>query len=98
MSFICNHCGETWDKHPATQVACPDCKAKVGSPCVRPSGHTLMYGEVHIAREQVAVDTGLLSKTCPNAPRPPVTPTATVVERKTPKVSPKQPTEQLTLF
>nr|WP_208309251.1 hypothetical protein [Hymenobacter defluvii] len=57
-----------------------------------------MYGEVHIAREQVAVDTGLLSKTCPNAPRPPVTPTATVVERKTPKVSPKQPTEQLTLF
>ena len=31
-------------------VACPTCKAGVGADCVRPSGHTLMGGDVHPKR------------------------------------------------
>ncbi len=62
--FVCHKCGEEFgEKHPATAVVCPECKAKVGSPCVRPSGHNLYGGDVHIPREALAVEKGFLSKT-----------------------------------
>ena len=59
----CSRCGETWPRDPRIEVACPDCRAPIGSPCKRPSEHVAM--QVHIAREQLAVDLGFLSKTCP---------------------------------
>jgi hypothetical protein len=35
-------------------VACPTCRAKVGSPCKRPSGHTVFGGGHHAPRIQLA--------------------------------------------
>jgi hypothetical protein len=60
LMFSCSRCGQQWEKHPATVVACPDCHAAAGSLCKRPSGHTVPLGEVHVRREQAAVDAGLL--------------------------------------
>jgi hypothetical protein len=60
--FICHNCGETWNRHPATVVPCPDCKAAAGAVCKRPSGHNLFGDDVHLCREQLAVDRGLLLK------------------------------------
>ncbi|GAB3841048.1 hypothetical protein [Hymenobacter jeollabukensis] len=62
--FACANCGEQWEKHPATVVACPDCKEKAGAVCRRPSGHEVPGGDVHVSREQAAVDAGLLPR-CP---------------------------------
>lgn len=55
----CANCGETWARDPRLEVECPDCWQKVGSWCQRPSGHKA--AEFHIAREQAAVDAGLMS-------------------------------------
>lgn len=55
----CNICGEWWPKHPARLVVCPDCKASVGSPCRRASGHEC---NIHVPREALAVEMGLMSK------------------------------------
>ena len=77
--FVCNNCGETWLRHPATVVPCPDCKAAAGSVCKRPSGHNLFGDDVHLCREQLAVDQGLLTK-CPQAlPAPTPSPAAAPV-------------------
>lgn len=59
----CLLCGEAWPRDPRLEVPCPDCGAAVGSRCKRPSEHTA--SEIHIAREQLAVDLGFLSKRCP---------------------------------
>lgn len=67
--FSCASCGQEWKKHPATVVPCPDCHAGVGLVCVRPSGHTVPLGEIHVRREQAAVDAGLLLRcTAVNVP------------------------------
>ncbi len=42
---------EVAPKHPERAVPCPSCGAKAGSPCKRPSGHTIPYGDVHSARK-----------------------------------------------
>lgn len=39
-------------KHPVLAVACPDCKARAGSWCKRPSGHKAM--DLHGSRKQAA--------------------------------------------
>lgn len=67
MPFICHNCGEEWARHPAWVVPCPTCGAPAGSRCRRPSEHKVMGGDVHIAREQAAVDAGLWPK-CPAGP------------------------------
>jgi hypothetical protein len=38
-------------------VACPICRAKVGSPCMRPSGHAVFGGGFHAARRIKAATT-----------------------------------------
>lgn len=38
--------------------ACPTCRAKPGSPCKRPSGHTVFGGDVHAARRDLARPAG----------------------------------------
>lgn len=58
----CHRCGERWTVHPALTVACPECQAAAGRACRRPSGHAIFGGEVHVAREQLAVDRGLMTK------------------------------------
>ena len=42
----------TQSKNPARAVPCPFCKAKVGSPCLRPSGHAAFGDSVHAARDK----------------------------------------------
>lgn len=65
--FTCRNCGQSWRRDPALEVACPECGAGVGSPCKRPSGHPLPYHDVHIPRDQLALDRGYIQR-CPGAP------------------------------
>jgi hypothetical protein len=58
MTARCNACGEEWPRDPALEVECPDCRASIGSPCRRPSGHGCA---VHGARDRLAMDWGFLS-------------------------------------
>jgi len=64
VSVRCNACGEEWNRHPALIVECPQCGAAAHADCVRPSGHSGPFIEPHAAREQLAVDRGLLAL-CP---------------------------------
>jgi hypothetical protein len=65
--FVCFNCGERWPQHPVLQVPCPDCRAPAGAQCRRPSGHRAWRGQPHIAREQSALDAGVLAM-CPQGP------------------------------
>jgi ribosomal protein S27E len=62
MTVTCEACGQSWVRHPALEVACPDCGVRVGAWCMRPSGHRAT--ELHMAREQLSLDRGLLQM-CP---------------------------------
>lgn len=64
---VCKLCGQTWPRDPALEVACPVCNAGVGSPCRRPSDHNVWGGQVHPARDQLAMDRGFLQP-CPKGP------------------------------
>lgn len=86
MSVTCNNCGQTWERDPRLEVPCPDCEADVGQRCRRPSEHEC---EVHVAREQRALDEGKLQM-CPAGP------SSQKARRKPKRVAP-QPAEQLTL-
>lgn len=59
MSAVCQRCGDRWSRHPVLEVACPTCQQPIGSWCQRPSGHRAP--ELHVDREQLAVDTGVLA-------------------------------------
>jgi hypothetical protein len=59
----CRRCGQTWPRDPRLEVACPRCGAAAGTSCRRPSGHAA--AEIHVEREQLAVDQGFLSAPCP---------------------------------
>lgn len=60
----CHACGQQWPRHPALEVACPDCRAPIGRLCRRPSDHGC---DVHVSREQLAIDMGVLPL-CPKGP------------------------------
>ena len=60
MTAICHFCGQQWPRHPALEVECPQCGARSGQDCIRPSGHAGPFVEPHAAREQTAVDQGVL--------------------------------------
>lgn len=49
-------CGDSWDADPRLGVACPDCGARAGVPCIAPSGHTKATGfsQPHKARRTLA--------------------------------------------
>ncbi len=66
----CSRCGLTWPRDPALEVACPECYAKPGRICRRPSGHRLFGGGVHGKRDALAVALGVLGK-CPGNVEPP---------------------------
>ena len=40
--------------HPVWAVACPDCRARVGVGCIRPSGHRGNFVGLHRARKEEA--------------------------------------------
>jgi hypothetical protein len=67
QSCTCYNCGQTWPRHPALEVVCPTCHAGVGSGCQRPSEHKAFGGFIHVEREQLAVDMGVLPM-CPKGP------------------------------
>ena len=60
--WSCSLCGETWDEHPFLQLPCPTCHARAGVWCVRPSGHSGPFIEIHVDREQAVLDAGLIKK------------------------------------
>lgn len=64
---ICQRCGQYWPRDPALEVACPQCQAPVGVKCRRPSGHSGNFVRLHAARDQAAMDAGLLQR-CPGTP------------------------------
>ncbi len=47
-------CGRSWPRDPALEVPCPTCRAPIGSPCKRPSGHPLFAHGVHAERDLAA--------------------------------------------
>ncbi len=62
MSVSCSNCGQEWPRDPAEQVPCPVCRAPVGRKCKRPSEHGTWGGQPHPARDQAAMNAGLLKK------------------------------------
>ncbi|MCX8571169.1 hypothetical protein [Aminobacter sp. MET-1] len=58
-------CDRSWPRDPALEVACPDCRAKIGAPCKRPSGHPLFAHGVHGARD-LAADAAGQYGVCPS--------------------------------
>ena len=55
-------CGMSWPRHPALEVACPNCQAPVGSWCKRPSEHRA--AQMHHDRLLHAYDAGNFGE-CP---------------------------------
>ncbi|MBN1661926.1 MAG: hypothetical protein JXA93_26265 [Anaerolineae bacterium] len=68
MTVRCCLCGQEWPRDPALEVPCPTCLAKIGQACRRPSGYTGNFTGVHAARDQAAMQAGLLEP-CPAAPK-----------------------------
>jgi DNA-directed RNA polymerase subunit RPC12/RpoP len=60
MTVRCANCGDEWERDPALEVACPQCGAKVGCKCKRPSQHGVWGGQPHASRDQAAMDAGFL--------------------------------------
>lgn len=58
VTATCVHCGnvETWDHDKSLDVPCPTCKAAIGHPCKRPSGHEA--ARLHSTRTKLAFETG----------------------------------------
>ncbi len=52
MTIECSNCETEYDRDPALEVACPQCKADVGQRCRRPSGHTC---SIHVGRDKKAL-------------------------------------------
>lgn len=55
-------CDVSWERDPVLEVACPDCRQSIGSPCIRPSGHKAM--KPHNSRDLLADKEGHYGK-CP---------------------------------
>ena len=70
MSVQCSACGQEWPRDPALEVACPVCRASVGAPCRRPSGHRVYGGELHPDRDRLAMEVVPGYGRCPTAAAP----------------------------
>jgi predicted RNA-binding Zn-ribbon protein involved in translation (DUF1610 family) len=53
MIVQCTSCGQTWQRDPILEVACPTCHVHIGRRCKRPSGH--QASDYHIARNLLAI-------------------------------------------
>lgn len=56
-------CRREWARDPIYEVACPTCRAGIGHPCVRPSGHG-SFGDFHRERD-IAADRAGAYGVCP---------------------------------
>lgn len=74
MTVRCHSCGQEWPRDPALEVPCPTCRAPIGSPCKRPSGHSC---SLHAARDHAAMAAAKLER-CPAAPASEATPQLTL--------------------
>jgi hypothetical protein len=54
----CNGCGHEFPQDPVFQVECPDCHAKPGQYCKRPSGHQGPLVPFHSARDIKTLELG----------------------------------------
>lgn len=71
----CSNCGQQWARDPALEVACPKCRAAIGSQCValRPSGyrHSAAFARiengVHDERDLLAMEEVPGYGRCPKA-------------------------------
>lgn len=68
MTVMCGICGQTWARDPALEVPCPQCHAPVGVKCRRPSGHNC---DIHHARDQAALDAGIIEVCKPTVSQEP---------------------------
>ena len=54
----CSNCGHEFEQDPVFQVECPDCHAKAGQYCKRPSGHQGPLVPFHVSRDIKALELG----------------------------------------
>jgi hypothetical protein len=63
----CSACGQEWPRDPALEVECPVCRAGVGVPCKRPSGHETFGSQPHPDRDRLAMHVVTGYGRCPAA-------------------------------
>lgn len=54
----CLGCGHEFAQDPPFMVACPECHAKIGQYCKRPSGHQGKFNNFHAVRDVEALRQG----------------------------------------
>jgi hypothetical protein len=54
MKAVTCACGTKYPRHPALEVECPQCHARAGVGCIRPSGHRGNAIQPHAERRQLA--------------------------------------------
>lgn len=67
-SAACMKCGHHYDLDPQLAVPCPECGAKVGSFCRRPSEHSGPMVNTHAVRDLLALALGKYDCGCPPHP------------------------------
>ena len=60
----CADCGYVWPQDPCYEVACPQCGAKAGTYCKRPSEHQGPFVNFHAARDLEADRQGFYDHPC----------------------------------
>lgn len=68
MTVSCSNCGQEWERDPALEVACPQCRTDVGEKCKRPSGHP---AGLHAGRDKKALREVDGYQKCPQTSDPP---------------------------
>jgi DNA-directed RNA polymerase subunit RPC12/RpoP len=67
MQVRCSRCGQEWPRDPALEVVCPNCRARIGVRCKRPSGHGGgLFTDFHDGRLVEAMRQGFEQR-CPGA-------------------------------
>jgi predicted nucleic acid-binding Zn-ribbon protein len=64
----CGRCGHRYQQDPPFEVDCPECGAKAGQYCKRPSGHQGPFVPFHAKRDLLAKEKGYYEHTCASKP------------------------------
>lgn len=62
----CATCGHGFPQDPCYSVPCPDCGAKSGAYCQRPSGHSGPFCSFHVGRDLAALRAGFYDHQAPS--------------------------------
>lgn len=68
VPVFCSGCGQRYPQDPPFEVACPECGAKPGAYCIRPSEHQGPFVPFHAARDVLANEQGFYGPPCTGAP------------------------------